>query len=970
MKCFCMIPLNHGGVWAVARIWVLCLLAGLLCLGEAMGQGGGAALAPRTAMPAASYGMEQAPWVLEGKFSSPAMPADAVQTFAGTRQSSSKFKGWDLAMVGGQIRFMSTPLRGTSSSFLTPKRYDDGMEHALRLVWEPQGRQVTLFVDGQAAGSVGGVAPVTGAPGLLFVFGAKQNSTQDGWMFEWQGNLGEWRFYSNLPAGNVVSTASADAVEAQELAVADDSGGTALPPPQQSARPPLAQRAALPAANYGMENAPWVLEGSFASQPMTGGDAQTLAGTRQSSSKFKGWDLCMLGGQIRFMSTPLRGTSSSFLTDKRYDNAQAHALRLVWNPQGRQVTLFVDGQSVGSVGGVAPVTGAPGLVFVLGAKQDPTTGGWLYEWPGNLGDWRFYPNASPENVGAQPAPSAAAAPAQRLASVAGQQTHALKTIALKGPQVALTWQEGAGKQRTVLVYDKPITEQNRREARVLAEKMLPGSANDWYEDPSQTNRPALTKRGWVLGPDAAPLDVNDGLFVHTAKQGDPEEIYFAVLADGEMVVAGENATVSPVSLKAGVIEAIPQTEEAVTQMQGTKPGLPVVLYLHPHTSRPSGKLTHLFFGDETMGWSEGLPFKFKVTVNADHILVEPHDRVWINRKLQSGEVTSSFDSRYQNIESWWYGTNEFINDPAMRAKGRIVNYTDRWLLWMLDWVIENYRADANRVYGFGTSMGTAVQVFAFNHPERFASVDVLVPFVDWSYVGAEGSNLKRLSARLGGLDVKTPDGKTLAYEMNLITRIEAQTDDLPFMVVRCGRNDKSVFWERKPAYFEAMNRKGNGLLAQWDQGDHSSAGRTAIAGFPAYREMGWYLERFAVNKSYPAILNYSGNDDYGNGGPASGAPVGFINRGLDWRVTQDTAKGYQIEFLRTQGAPEGPLSFDFVVRRPQGFKPRAGDTLEVEYAGAGGAAKRGALKVSEDGRVRVNGVVMTGNSATVSLTAK
>lgn len=951
-----IIPRIRLSISSLHNLLSVCLLSAVCAHAQPVAD----TLTPLSSMPAERFAMAERPWVLEGTFSSPAMETNAVQTFAGTRQSSSKFKGWDLGMIGGQIRFMSTPLRGTSSSFLTDKRYDDGREHSLRLVWNPQSRQAILHVDGEPSGSVNNVAPVGAASGLLFVLGAKQNPSTAGWLYKWKGALRDWRFYAGVLPENLPP--AVEDVSAQELAVGGQQGGVFDAAPAKSEHMAIAPRAALPAQAYGMEERPWVLEGKFSSAPMEATVVQTIAGTRQSSSKFKGWDLGMIGGQIRFMSTPLRGTSSSFLTGKRYDDGREHLLRLAWEPQGRLVTLCVDGEQVGRCESVTAVTGAPGLVFVLGAKQDPATGGWLHEWKGNLSDWRFYPNGASGN----PAPPSAAAPVQQPV-VSGRQTYALKAVALKGPQAALTWREGMGTQRKILAHDKPITEENRGSARVVVEKILPGSANDWYEDPSETNRTGVIKQGWVLGPDAPALNPADGLFVHTAKEGDPGEIYFAVLADGEPVVPGENATTAALSLKPGMIEAIPQDEGAVAAMKAAKPGLPIMIYLHPHTSRPQGKLTHLFFGDDTMGWREGLPFKFKVTVNPDHILLEPHDRVWINRKLQRGEVASSFDLRYRNIESWWYGTNEFINDPDKRAHGRIMNYTDRWLNWMLDWVIKNYHADATRVYGFGTSMGTAVQIFAVNNPERFASVDVLVPFVDWSYVGAEGSNLRRLGARLGGLDLKTPEGKTLAEEMNLIAKIDAQTADWPFVVVRCGRNDKSVFWERKPAYFEAMNRKGNGLLACWDQGDHATAGRAVIPGFPNYRDPGWYVGHFATDKSYPAIVNYSGNDDYGDGSAASGAPVGFINRGLDWKVEEDAPTRYKIKFFRTEGAPAGNLSFDFVVRRPQAFRPDPGTAVEAEFSGS---KEKRTLRVGADARVRVDGVVMSGDSMEVSLSVR
>lgn len=502
-------------------------------------------------------------------------------------------------------------------------------------------------------------------------------------------------------------------------------------------------------------------------------------------------------------------------------------------------------------------------------------------------------------------------------------------------QVFMIWDEDAQNDQNLRVYisNQPITIQSLSKAQLLTEQLEAHSANDWYDDPSECLRTAGPVHGWIIQPGRKPLDRSGGLFVHTVTQDDPQPAYFAVLAQNEnenMLKRGVNALEKPVTTSVGQVEAI-------WQLQGPPPsakGKPLVISLHSHQSRPK-QLTHLFFGDASMGWREGLPFKFKVTVRPDAVLIEPYDRVWINRRMsvEEAKANGTYDTQFMNIESWWYGTNDKINDSNQISTGVPTNYTERWLLWVMNWVERNYATNPNQVYAFGMSMGTGILRMVLENPNRFASVDLYVPILDPYGEGRVG---ERMMPRTGGPDSLCSDGMKLRDRLDTIRSIEAAQGDLPLIVIRVGRTDKSVTWVRKPVFMSSVQEQRHGLLAGWDNLGHGVAMRGHYEGFPDWYDFGWYVERMALNKSYPAVTNCSSDDDPGNGDPNDGDITGFINRGLEWKIIADTESQYEVLLTINRKDITYPLYMDVTPRRCQKFRTIAAAACHASNVDADG----------------------------------
>ena len=533
---------------------------------------------------------------------------------------------------------------------------------------------------------------------------------------------------------------------------------------------------------------------------------------------------------------------------------------------------------------------------------------------------------------------------------------------LRHGQVLLTWREAAtppGTTFNVYVSGAPI--RDTATASRVGHHVEPRSAMDWWENPAAMTRqtPADRTRGFRLDAGAPALDPEGGLFVHTVRSATRSPLFFAVThsrPDGQedgALVAGANATT-------GAILAIAEPTEPIWQGKGTMPppgagaGLPLALSLHGK-SGVIAESEYLAFGDATLGWREGLPFKFSVRLQGNEVVIRPTDRAWINRNHDEAG-----DGGTPAIWTFWYGYNSNIFDRALMAQGTPTNYTEQRLLWILQWVQRHYQTDRQRWYCSGSSMGGCGTVsFGLRHPELFAACHAHVPIVSYTYDATDATrgSARRLepaawTGRIGP-EVRTQEGVPLLERMNGTRFVAATTRDLPFLFLLNGRQDGSIPWSNNPPFYRALDAAHHGFAAYWDDGRHDTVGKEAaedIKGWPKA------MRRFRLNESFPAFSRTSSNRQPGSGDPADGDSVGWMNRGLDWGAIQDTADHYAITLRAAFPGLAYPVLTDVTLRRVQQFKPGPGERLRVEL-GRGHAIE---VQVDSHGRITIPAVVIPG----------
>lgn len=541
-------------------------------------------------------------------------------------------------------------------------------------------------------------------------------------------------------------------------------------------------------------------------------------------------------------------------------------------------------------------------------------------------------------------------------------------------QVFLTWDETPGWQGslTVLTSGQPLTTASAAQATVLAAGISPGSAYDWWlnpetfgnplaKDPKTGEKPPIPHEGFRLTPGGPRLKADAGLHVHTVAAEEGGARYYAVVTTGLdgvtnwEIVPGANALKTPVTAPAAPVVPLWQNDTTAPDPT-TGQGKPLYLILHAKTGR--GGMDYLAFGDKTLGWREGLPFKFGVQVTNDAVIVSPTDRTWIDRMFPEGK--DSCQQLTPAIHSFWYGYNENIRWPEKMKDGQVINYTERRVLWILDWVKRTYQTDPNRTYVTGSSMGGCGSIsFALRHPEVFAAIRAHVPIVAYDK-GPGGDSTVRVVAETGGMDMPTNDGMTVKERLDGTAFVKRTGGDLPFLVITNGRTDRSIPWWKCPDFYRAMRDGRHAFIAAWDDGDHGSCGKELPADVRAYGNLGSFRTLFALNQSYLAFANSSQDGNPGNGDAKDGDIVGFMNRGLTWEVPTDTAARYEVLVKWQLEADKLPVTVDLTPRRLQAFTLKPGDKVLARNVTAGGQeVQQQTLTADELGLVTWKGFQVT-----------
>ena len=558
------------------------------------------------------------------------------------------------------------------------------------------------------------------------------------------------------------------------------------------------------------------------------------------------------------------------------------------------------------------------------------------------------------------------------------------TAKYRSGQVFLQWREsGLSPEARLTVWgsSEPITEENFRRAEKLADRLNAGSARDWWRDVSsfqvrrskaqkseeifagktaQSEKKSLPPQGFVIEDGGEPVPADGGLHVHTPLV--PRETgkrYYAVSCQDRGKDAGFAALENPVEVSIAPIRAI---RIAGPEMPGDKvKGLPLVVVLHGRGGgvgvNSDGRAvgTHLFFADRTLGWREGLPFKFTVAFrsNPDRVELVLNDRVWIGRSMSPEEYSDSRDAA-KAISTFWMGYNPRIAESLLGPEFRCDNYTERLVLRLIRWVKEHYRTDPAAVYITGGSMGgTGAVQLATHFPGEFAAIRAVVPIYSYTWAPSQlrgRTSAWRIQCSVGKFSRENParlmDGTDLLQYLDGARNIARAGTDMPPIFACSGRRDKSMPWVNNPPFFQAADRARQFLSVYWNDGEHNMEKDRPD---DVKREMDLpSLFRFRLDACYPAFSSCSDNRNYGTGDIRDGDIVGWMNRGIRWTTLADEPGSCRIRLSVSHPEIKYPVTADVTIRRRQKFLPEPGETVRVKIGG-----KTSEVKIDGDGLLTV-----------------
>jgi dienelactone hydrolase len=531
-------------------------------------------------------------------------------------------------------------------------------------------------------------------------------------------------------------------------------------------------------------------------------------------------------------------------------------------------------------------------------------------------------------------------------------------------QVFITWNEkDLPPNATIAIYHdkKPIN--NIANARLLAKDILPGSARNWWKDSRSFNPnkpdPNYKPTGFIIENNTKPLDPNTGLHVHTVDEQTSGAAFFAVAWDKQLI-----ATSNPINAKQERVSPVWTGSEPAPEKDCAK-GKALRLVLHGRGGGGVSNTNYTFFANKEQGWREGLAFDFKVNFGKDVVDIVPMDRTWINRF-----VKESADSRdhCNAINSWWFGYNTNINETTNTPEIIVDNYTQKWILAVLDWANEYLGTDPNRNYLTGGSMGGSASIaFGLQFPERFAALYAMVPVYEYTWEGCSTSKsltAARLACACGPMKTTTAkmtNGQNVLDYMNGRLNIANAKADTPPIFATNGRKDASIPWNNNPGFYDAANKARQAFAVFWNDGNHGMTSQ-APDDVKAWNS---HIFKYALNKSFPAFSNSSDNKNYGNGTPEDGDLVGWINRGMDWINLIDTKDKYQITIIANYPGIVYPINVDVTLRRRQQFLPKPGDKLNLDING-----KTQAFTMPNDAILTIPRVAITSPEGTTIIITK
>lgn len=373
--------------------------------------------------------------------------------------------------------------------------------------------------------------------------------------------------------------------------------------------------------------------------------------------------------------------------------------------------------------------------------------------------------------------------------------------------------------------------------------------------------------------------------------------------------------------------------------------------------------------------------------------IEPQQGISVshNDDLPMNTITETGDSSFTSGRTLWFGWTKNHNpfDPGFRAgqNDTVINYTQRRIMWINDWLIRHLPVDPNRVSVQGYSMGSGgAVVLAKTYPEKLATATLFNcgfrSGVDITSTAIVGSMADNLATNLKGYNQETIH---IGKLFSLNTQLSSERD-MPLIRIWVGKNDVNDRMHWGPdmvAQLRVADSLGWGTQINWDERPHTYQNLAMhwIQGFAAeeqtYRDNLAYQERFRSNQSYPGFFNHRLeplNNDPGSGtiginngdGDNWGTWGGWHNWDLETLV--DEPGKWEVTAWLTAEAPfsndicpENALLTGFTIRKPQQFKPAPGKMLEwrVRDLANNQVIQAGQTVVESDGLVKVPQIYVT-----------
>lgn len=378
----------------------------------------------------------------------------------------------------------------------------------------------------------------------------------------------------------------------------------------------------------------------------------------------------------------------------------------------------------------------------------------------------------------------------------------------------------------------------------------------------------------------------------------------------------------------------------------------------------------------------------------------PGKRAEINIEPDRGIVIVHNDDFYRYLmgrkvlnesNSWWFGWtkdhNPFQTDHAgPTGADTIINYTQRKIKWVNDWLVNENVIDSNKIAIQGYSLGSAGAFGMMKSYPDFFSIGTLFN------CGQQGPDLSSFGPFILGTEeqnlptnILDKTGKTLhIYDLYGFEKFTTHSD-LPQINAWHGKNDinptmgwdvellQSIYLAKSKGihynfYWDERAHPIQDIMTHWSMGPNDEE-QTAKDDTKAH-------EKYRNDQSYPVFYNYRSYDihhsDPGNGmsgtGDDNGDDWGSLGGYHEYDVSSvtDYVESWSCYYFLTGAnaraidrymGPENCIMSDFTIRRNQNFKLAPLEPFEWTVTNESGEVLVGGSGIADqEGRAVLEGI--------------